>query len=250
MRVILHKLPCFIAGLLVAAAIVFGQSAQAGPTTLWYNGDLDGRDALTNQTGAADGLIYDNFIVPTGMTFTITAVFSNDLMFDSSAATTAAWEIRSGVSAGNGGTLLSSGDASDAVSATGRSLLFGGEQFSEFTNLVQVPAITLSAGTYWLSVAPDVSNQNSFITTTSGLNAVGMPQGNDGNSFFSSVFFGDSFIPISDPSIFGPGTWDFSMGVMGTSAAIAVPEPSSLILGLAGMVTSAGCFWTRRRTRP
>ena len=249
MRVFLPKLPSIIAGLLVAAAILCGQSAQ-GASVLWYNGDLDGRDALANQTGAPDGLIYDDFIVPTGSTFTITGVFSNNLMLAPSAASSATWEIRSDVSSGNGGNLLANGDGADTVTATGRSLTFGGQQVQEFTNLVQVPTITLSAGTYWLAVAPDVSDQNSFITTTSGLNAVGTPPGNDGNSFLSSAFFGLSFVPVSDPSIEGPGTWDFSMGVIGTSTTVAVPEPSSLILGLVGLVTSAGCFCARRRARP
>ena len=108
-------------------------------------------------------------------------------------------------------------------------------------------SVTLASGTYWLAVAPDVSNQNSYITTTSGANAVGSPPGNDGHSFVSSTFFGENFVPTSDPSVEGQGTWDYSMGVIGTAA---VPEPSSFILGLVGLVTSAGCVWSGRRTRP
>jgi hypothetical protein len=81
----------------------------AGATTLWYNGDIDQRDAITNQTGAADGIVYDNFVVPVGKTYTISAVFSNDAMYGAQAST-AYWEIRSGVSAGNRGTLVASGD--------------------------------------------------------------------------------------------------------------------------------------------
>ena len=236
----------YFALLVMGAVVMQGQTARAD-ATLWYNGDLDGRDALVNQTGAADGLIYDSFIVPTGQTYTITGVFSNNAMFDFSAASTAYFEIRSGVSAGNGGTLLDSGDGADSVALTGRMFNFGGLVIPEYTNSVSIPAITLSAGTYWLAVAPDVSDQNSFITTTSGANAVGSPPGNDGNSFWSSTFFGDSFVPTSDPSLEGPGTWDYSMGVIGS--AHAVPEPSSLILGLLGLVTSGGVVCARRRRR-
>ena len=103
-------------------------------------------------------------------------------------------------------------------------------------------------------MAADVGDQplfgpDSFIGTTSGANAVGTPPGNDGNSFFSSIFFGQSFVPTTDPSIEGPGTWDYSMGVVGTAIQTAVPEPSSLVLGLVGLVTSAGCVWARRRIR-
>jgi hypothetical protein len=249
MTVFVPKLVRLVAGLLVAAAFLHGQTRQAsGGSILWYNGDMDGRDAWTNQTGSADGLIYDDFIVPTGSTFTITGVFSNDAMYNHSAASTAHWEIRSGVSAGSGGTLLSSGDGADAVTSTGQNFLVGGLSIPIYQNLVQVPTITLGAGTYWLAVAPDVSNQNSYIVTTSGANAIGTPPGNDGNSFFSSTFFSMSFVPTSDPSLEGPGTWDYSMGVVGT-ATVVVPEPSSVIMGLMGLVISAGYLRTKRRTR-
>lgn len=245
------KLARLIAGIVVAAAILEGQTAQAGGI-LWYNGDYDGRDALVNQTGAPDGLVYDDFIVPTGYTFTLTGVFSNDLMYNPSVATTAYWEIRSGVSAGNGGTLLYSGDGADSLTATGRSepVIPGVFNVYEYTNLVSV-SVTLGAGTYWLAVAPDVSGQNSYITTTSGTNAVGSPPGDDGNSFQSSTFFGLNFVPTSDPSIEGPGTWDYSMGVYGTATPTTpvVPEPSGLMLGLVGLMASAACVWTRRRAR-
>jgi len=212
---------------------------------LWYNGDNDGRDAWVNQTGAADGLVYDDFIVPTGFVYDLTGVFSNDLMYDPAAATTAYWEIRSGVSSGNGGTLLASGDGADTVTATGRSDNFG-ITVDEYTNQVDVNVI-LSAGTYWLAVAPDVANQNSYVTTTSGANAVGSPPGNDGNSFFSSSFFGESFVPLSDPNNEGPGTWDYSMGIIGTAEPInPVPEPAgATLLPTAGLILLA--YLRRRR---
>jgi PEP-CTERM motif len=254
MKAFVRKLVRIVAGLLAVAAILHGPPTAAGGSILWYNGDYDGRDTQVNQTGPADGKIYDDFIVPTGFTFTITSVFSNNFEINPTTpgvTPTAAWEIRSGVSAGNGGTLLASGDGVDTLTATGRSIPLPpfANPISEFTNSVSVN-VTLGAGMYWLSVAPDVSNENSFIGTTSGANAVGTPPGNDGNSFFSSNFFNNqSFVPTTDPSIEGPGTWDYSMGVVGTAVQTAVPEPSSLVLGLVGLVTSAGCVWARRRTR-
>src|SRR5262249_20497101 len=133
---------------------------------------------------------------------------------------------------------------------TGRSIpvIPGGIQdVFEYTNSVSVN-VTLGAGTYWLAVAPDVSDQNSFISTTSGTNAVGLPPGDDGNSFVSSTFLGLSFVPTSDPSLEGPGTWDYSMGVIGTATQV-IPEPSSFLLGLFGLVSSTGYVWSRRRTR-
>jgi hypothetical protein len=235
-----------LAGLLVAAAVLNGQAAQAD--TIWYNGDYDGRDALTNQTGPADGLVYDNFVVGAGRTLTITSVYSNNLMYYPDEARTAHWEIRSGVSAGDGGTLVASGVGVDNLTATGRfeTVIPDVLDVYEYTNQVEVNVV-LTAGTYWLAVAPDVSDQNSFISTTSGANAVGTPPGNDGNSFVSSSFFGWNFVPTSDDSIEGQGTWDYSMGVNGTLSS--VPEPSAFLLGLVGLTAAAGRGWARRRNR-
>ncbi len=246
MRTLVSKLARAIAGLLVVAAFVPGQTAQAGDVA-WYNGDFDGRDAIVNQTGSPDGLVYDDFVVPTGQTWTISSVFSNDLLYDGpQAGQTAYWEIRSGVSAGNGGTLIASGDGADTQTPTGNYVVVIPGVFNvyEFTNSVNVTGVTLTAGTYWLAVAPDVSNVEnggSLITTTSGANAVGTPPGNEGNSFVTSTFFGQYFLPTSDPSIEGPGTWDYSMGIT------TVPEPPSLTLAFIAAAASASCLWARRR---
>lgn len=249
MRKLVRKSYLFIGGVLVAVAFLNGQAAQAG-SILWYNGNLDQRDALTNQTGAADGLIYDDFIVPVGKTFTITAVYSNDAMYQApTASTTAYFEIRSGVSTGHGGTLLASGNGSDVSASTGQTFSSGGVVLPVYTNEITGLNTTLGPGTYWLAVAPNVSNQDSYIVTTSGAGAIGTPPGNDGNSFMSSTFFGFNFLPTSDPSIEGPGTWDYSMGIIGTSANTAVPEPSSFVLGLIGSVASAAFAKTRRNCR-
>jgi hypothetical protein len=238
--------------LFVVATVVLVGAGLRGPeahaATLWYNGDTDGRDAFVNQTGAPDGLVYDDFIVPIGDTYNITAVFSNDMMYNSTAATTAHWEIRSGVSSGNGGTLLASGDGADTVTATGRTFN-PGITLDEYTNQVAVNVI-LTAGTYWLAVAPDVSSQNSYISTTSGANAVGSPPGNDGDSFLSSTFFSESFVPLSDPSNEGPGTWDYSMGFIGTTNSLSpVPEPTgATLLPVAGLILLG--YLRRRETSP
>ena len=105
--------------------------------------------------------------------------------------------------------------------------------------------ITLGAGTYFLTVNPLVSAQNeSFVTTTSGMNAIGMPPGNDDNSFFNSTIFGTNYEPASD---FVGFPADFSMGVSGSIQS--VPEPSGLVLGLIGTMTAVGCAACRRRPR-
>jgi hypothetical protein len=239
--VIVIKSERILTGLLIALTVLCCPAAQAGP--LWYNGDLDNRDAVPNQTsalspGGADGLVYDNFVVPTGSTWNITGVFSNNVLNPSlnlPRVTTAYWEIRSGVSANNGGTLVASGDGTDNFAFDGNfSTVFGpGNTAAEYTHEVDGLNVTLTAGTYWLAVAPDTNgaiNAFWYISTTSGTNAIGMPPGNDGNSFFSSNFTGDNFTPTG--SFEGPGNWDYSMGVVGTVQSLVTPEPSVTALSL------------------
>jgi hypothetical protein len=223
---------------------------RAGP--LWYNGNFDGNNAYLNLTPSPfnpqpDGAIYENFIVPTGNKWTINTVFSNNFVSDIAPGIplteSATWSILSGVSAGNGGSVIASGDNFASVTLTGNTL----GSMNEYNVAVTGLNITLGPGMYWLSVAPDDTFSNggyfmSFISTTSGAGAVGMPPGNDGNSFFNSAFYGNNFTPTDDPSVLGPNPnnsagWDFSMGVNGTTV---VPEPSSLALLVVGLVCVGG----------
>ena len=94
-----------------------------GDITLSYTGDYNNVDAQQNQalvpinTGSGYSLQtvlgYDSFVVPVGQTWTISSVFSIDQLGFYSGVTNpvdATWDIRSGVSAGNGGTLIASGN--------------------------------------------------------------------------------------------------------------------------------------------
>lgn len=192
------------------------QQGVQSPIVLWYNGDFNGVNGLANEsnTTTADAHVYDNFIVPAGPGWDITSVFSNDL--SSTVISGATWEIRRGVSSGNGGTLVASGNtATPTVTPTGRS----GFGFTEYTVEVAVsPSLhlpPLPAGQfYWLNVTV-VGNGTgrAFDSTTAGANAVGTPPGNDMNAFFNSTTFAANFLPTSDPSIGQP--YDFSMGVKG-----------------------------------
>ena len=105
-----------------------GPGRRAGESAvLWYNGNYDNRDATVNQadvpvnTGSGYSLrttlVYDNFVVPVGQSWTITSVYSNDQIAYGATPTTATWQIRSGMSAGNGGTLVASGDSSATETA-------------------------------------------------------------------------------------------------------------------------------------
>jgi hypothetical protein len=212
----------------------------AAPITLWYGGDFDVNNqnvnALSNEQDALVDYarVYDSFTVPNGESWNISSIFSNNLMDINPG--TAYWEIRSGVSSGNGGTLLYSGTDSASVTPTGRS----GLGYTEYTVAVDVSGlnITLGPGTYWLAVQPiDLRTVGrAFASNTFGLNAV-----NDldsGNAFFDSSYFNLSFI---NANILGPFD-DFSMGVIGTNGA--VPEPATVGLVGAALV---GLAFIRRR---
>ena len=183
------------------------------PGLLWYNGDFDGVDGLTNEENTfATGFshIYDDFTVTDSGGWDITSVFSDNLM--STTASSVTWEIRSGVSANNPGTLVASGSTvTPVITPTGRS----GFGFTEFMVEVTGLSVHLDPGTYWLNVTPvdNLDGGRSFDSTTSGTNCVGTPCGNNDTAFLDSSLFGAFFEPVAT---FGSQFHDFSMGVNGT----------------------------------
>ncbi len=149
------------------------------------------------------------------------SVFSNELFnYGSSGAD---FEIRSGVSSGNGGTLVASATGHASTQApTGRTW----QGVTEYTLNINNLDITLAPGEYWLMVRSVTYGCGggwylSRGSTTSGANAMGNPIG-DGRSFFNR--YSQVFVPTSD--ILGAGIWDFSYGIEGSS----VPEPATFWL--------------------
>jgi hypothetical protein len=217
--------------LLIIAAFVLNATAnaQALPGSLWYNGDFNGFTWLSNEynTVVSQSNTYDDFNVPSGPGWHVTGLYSADLLTFGFGASSAEWEIRTGVSNGNAGTLVAGGILSPAtLMPTGR----GGGGFIEYDVLVSGLNITLAPGTYFISVAPsDFGSGRSLNSATSGTNCVGTPCGNDGNSWFNSTFFGVFFGPASDQVGVSPA--DFSDGVIGN----VVPEPATWALLTGGL---------------
>lgn len=180
----------------------------------WYNGDFNDVNGLANERDSSLGAgqyasTYDDFNVsdPTG--WDVTSVFSNNLSTIGNIIG-ATWEIRQGITEGNGGAIVASGTTvTPTVTATGRS----GFGFTEYMVEVTGLNVHLAPGAYFLNVTPtgDVTGR-SFDSTTSGLNCVGTPCGNNQNAFFDSNFFGAVFTSTANEG----QPYDFSMGVNGS----------------------------------
>jgi hypothetical protein len=229
-----------------AVVLVVGGSAARGDSVLFYGGDFDSSNpnanGLFNGNNISSGetaQTYQNFIVPVGQTWTIDRMWSNDLT-DGTSYTTADWSIRSGVSDGNGGTVIAS---ASGVAATDTPTGRGAFNLTEDTIQVTGLNVTLGPGTYWMQVTPDGSGSgSSFNSNTFGLNAVGSSISDQ--QFFNGPDFGANF---SNANTQGISFSNFSSGLAGTISGSAVPEPASLTLlglGAFGLMTHA---WRRRR---
>lgn len=192
----------------------------------WYGGDPDLVNGLVSQTnnGAGfDGMTYDDFNV--GSDSVATRLYGNFFESAGQSISQAYWEIRSGISAGNGGTLVASGTSAVTNTANG----FDAFGFSGYTVSMNVN-VNLAAGTYYLGIGPDEGGATSFVyvQTTSGANGVGSPIFN-GNSWFNSTAFGADWVGTDTQLGFDA---DFSYGVDMTP----VPEPATLAaLGLGAL---------------
>ena len=194
----------------------FAPPAACSPC-LYYSGDFDPNDANANALANEDDAIVSSAHVYTPVTpnvnWHVTGLFVNTLSALNPA--TATWEIRTGVSEGNGGTLVASGSTAVTQTATGRS----GFGFTEYTDSVTLsPAVVLNAGTtYWINVTPvDAANPNrafeSNVPPATAANHVG-PANILNLNFWNSAFFGVNFTNSNN----GGGFALFSWGVVGTT---------------------------------
>ena len=200
--------------------------AQGG--TIWYNGDFNGSDGTVSVRHGfglldIDAYVYEN--VQLGSSQNVTGVFGT-FLYSGTAPLGAEFEIRSGVSGGNGGTLVASGSVTSGFSWVDLGTTFNSPSYGDLGvfRLEVGAAVALAAGEYWVGIRPigdTASDVVALLAATSGSNAVGSPAGNDGNAFLDSASLGFSFDPLAD---------DFSVGLTD------VPEPSSLLLVAVGLL--------------
>ena len=147
----------------LAIAAMVGSSANAQ----WYNGDFDSRNGgNVSGFGTFDSRLYDDFNVGGGG-WNVSGVYFNVLSAIPRAdISTISWEIRSGVSAGNGGTLLQSGSQGATVGLTRTG--FGRPEYNVRATGLN---FNLAPGTYYLGgkVGGNGTSDDMFMTTTSGV---------------------------------------------------------------------------------
>lgn len=204
-----YRIPTLIFGTL-AASLSFGQQ-------LYYGGDFARPANLSSEinTGVTSSMTYDNFTVGgagwnvngIGGTFLVNTSFSS-----------AFFEIRSGMSVGNGGTLVASGTFAATSNSIGSEFTLDIREYD-----IDIPTLFLAAGDYHVGLSlVGTGSGRAFVTATEGTNGVGGPL-NDENSFFNSAFFNADYALASGQV--GAGKADFSLEINGTQA---VPEPATM----------------------
>jgi hypothetical protein len=231
--------------LIVICCFVPVSGSACADTILWYNGDVfiglngtGGGGTVNEETTNRGSLnIYDDFVVTNPAGWKVQRVWSNNSM-QTTGVTQASWSIRSGMSAGNGGTVIASGISAATQTSNGRTNPSPG--FPEYRIEVTGLDVSLAPGTYWLSVSPLVGIDNggvfkSYVSTTRKANAIGLPGRNNSNSFINSGFLSYNFANAFSN--------DYSMGVAGVS----VPEPSTVAFLTIGSVVAL--LWKSKRFR-
>ncbi len=202
---------------------------------LFYGGDVNVNDPNvdafndSNTLSTPDSESFGAVIVPADKQVVVEGLLINVIpsltgnVFDPKIAT---WEIRTGMSDGNGGTQLASGSGNIDPTPTGR-IPFG---YTEYTVAVAVvPPVMLTAGVYWVNVSPQCTNSGNancsspqlqyyVDNTTQRTNGVRSSFQPLHDMFFNSAYFGFTYTNWCDASL-GLNSGQcaaMSFGVIGT----------------------------------
>lgn len=226
-----------------SAFVVSALAALAVPAVAmgdWYSGDPYAATTLWPQytdnlsdPGLNRAMTFDNFTwtpgAGGGVVDTLGGHFTR--LTDSipfGTVDTAYWEIRTGMSAGNAGTLVASG--SGAVSSSVTAFTQGGWQVGAVS--VDVPDFALAAGSYWfgLAIGSTIDAPGWFNASTYGVNGIGGPLGDNVHLYYQENNAVVSWNYVDGSGFYPPGSTGFDPSYWINE----VPAPSS-ILAMAGL---------------
>jgi hypothetical protein len=179
---------------------------------LFYGGDLNptdpNADGFTDENTlliAGGSQTYGAITIPAGANASVTGILFNVLATAAFDPFTANWDIRQGVSEGNGGSDVASGSGSVTVAATGRTA-FG---LYEYTVTATFSTVTLVPGEYWFNLEPQCLNTldgscsvfRQFVSNSNLANAVRGSWQPVHEMFLNSTFFGFTFTNWCDSSL-------------------------------------------------
>jgi len=196
---------------------------------LFYGGDLD--TSSSNAAGMSDentllilggSSTYGELDIPAGTTVTVKGLLFNIQASAAFDPLTGSYDIRTGVSEGDGGSSIASGSANISVAQTGNNFL----GLYEYSVAVVFPPVTLASGAYWVNVTPNCTNPldgscslfRQFVSNTTGrANALHESWQPEHEMFLNSGYFGFTWANWCDSSLgFNPSQCGYlSYGVMG-----------------------------------
>jgi hypothetical protein len=191
-------------------------AASSSFAQLFYGGDFDGVTGLASEenTAVTQAMTYDNFSVG-GAGWNVNSI--GGLFLVTEAFSSARFEIRSGASVGNGGSIVATGTVTAGSSSIGSAFSLDLRDYN-----MSVAPFFLAAGNYHIGISLlGTGNGRSFVASTSGANGIGGPLDDD-NSLFDSTFFGANFAAASSQT---GGNPDFAYRINGTEV---VPEPATM----------------------
>ncbi len=223
----------------IAAALLFATAAAHGQ--LSYNGDFGGGDGnVTQADTVSDMFVFDQIDI---LGPHVTTIWGNFLIYQqyASASLGLTFELRTGVSSGNGGTLVQSGSVANLQQTmTGRST-----QNTAYREVQLLGSVNfdLEPGVYWLGLQNNEGSNppaqwTSFLAQTSG--GDGGPGGDPNPAPANAILDHSAYATGTELGDYIQQGADYSIGV------VATPEPATACL----LAFGAAALFAFPRRRP